>query len=410
MAEETAYLATYLTTDLPGIGGRVRESLEDFVVEEIPLYEPAGAGEHCYLLVQKVGISTQEAIWRLARALRLRPQWFGYAGMKDAKAVARQTFSVAGLDPGEVEGLEVPGVTVLSARRHRNKLRLGHLRGNRFIVRVRGVAAGAAEAAAAVLARLTERGVPNLFGPQRFGSKGDGHRVGRAILRQDAEATVDALLSDPEGRERDPRLVAARERYAAGDLEGALRAFPPAYAAERRVLEALAHDCPPEQAVRRIPAATVRILLSAWQSHIFNRLLAERMPDLGRLLAGDLAFLHDRGAVFLVGDPAAEQARADRFETSPSGPLLGKKVLLADGEPGERERAALEEERLSLEDLSAPGARLPGERRPYRVPLAEASIRLDGEDAVVLRFALPKGSYATSVLREVMKAPDAGVD
>jgi tRNA pseudouridine13 synthase len=169
------------------------------------------------------------------------------------------------------------------------------------------------------------------------------------------------------------------------------------------VLEGLIRGRPPEQALKRVPNATLRIHLSSYQSWLFNRLLYDRMPDLGTLREGDLAYIHVKGAVFQVTDPAEEQARADDFEISPSGPLFGKKVLLADGQPGEAERELLAEERLDLEDFGGTGVKMPGERRPFRVPLTEPTVRPDGDGAILLGFSLPKGSYATAVMREVMK-------
>lgn len=402
----------YLTADLPGVGGRIREDLTDFVVEEIPLYEPCGVGEHCYLRIQKVGLSTHEAIARLARALRVPPNRIGYAGLKDARAVTRQTVSVSGVHPERAVDLDVPGVEVLAARRHRNKLRLGHLAGNRFLVRIRGVETDAPKQASAVLDRLVRQGAPNLFGPQRFGSKGDGHLVGRSLVRGDPEDAVDRLLSDRRGRERDPRLIEARSRYARGDHAGARVAFPEAYQTERKVLAALERGASPGAAAARIPKSVLRLLLSAYQSHLFNLLLLDRLAEgtLGTLRKGDLAWLHGRGAVFLVEEPGAEQPRADRLEISPSGPMYGRKVLLADGEPGERERALLRDEGLAPGDFRLPGLRLDGERRPFRVPVTDARARPDGEDAVLLAFALPKGSFATAVLREVMKVDDPGAE
>ncbi len=299
--------------------------------------------------------------------------------------------------------LELPGVTVIAVRRHTNKLRMGHLTGNRFLIRLRGVEEDAAEKARAVLDRLAAKGVPNIFGPQRFGSKGDGHLVGRAIVHQDAEQAVSVLLGGPNDIERDPRLREARERYERGDLEGALSAFPRPYQAERRVLEGLIRGRPPEQALKRVPNATLRIHLSSYQSWLFNRLLYDRMPDLDTLVAGDLAYIHVKGAVFEVIDPVAEQPRADEFEISPSGPLFGKKVLLAEGLPGEAERELLAEERMELADFGGTGVKMPGERRPFRVPLTDPTVRPDGDGAILLGFSLPKGSYATAVMREVMK-------
>ncbi len=393
----------YLTSDLPGTGGRIRERVEDFVVEEIPLYEPAGVGDHLYVTIQKAGISTHDAIGRLARALRFPAGRVGYAGMKDARAVARQTFSFAGLSPEDVARVSVPGVMILEARRHKNKLRVGHLRGNRFLIRIRHVAPGSDRAAEAVLETLARRGVPNIYGAQRFGSKGDSWLVGRHILRRDWDAAVDVLLGRPGEKEKDERLREARHRYEAGDIEGAYELMPRSFTAERRVLEILLREGTPEQAMRRIPKSVYRILVSSYQSWLFNRLVRDRFPDLGRLEKGDLAFLHDRGAVFLVEDPAAEQSRADALEVSPSAPLFGTKTTLAEGEPGRRERELLAEEDLDLEDFRLPGFRFTGERRPIRVPLGDARVRPEGDDVILVGFSLPRGSYATTVLREIMK-------
>ncbi len=385
----------YVTGDLPGTGGVMRERLEDFVVEEIPRYEPSGAGEHLYVTIQKAGISTHEAIQRIANALRIQPKSVGYAGLKDARAITRQTISVQRVSESRVRSLEVPGVTVLDARFHGNKLRMGHLSGNRFLVRVREVGADAVERAKAVLDRMASTGAPNLFGRQRFGSKGDGYIVGRALVHQDPDLAVSTLLGAPSDEEKNPKLREARERFESGDLEGALPLFPRPYQAERRVLESLIRGRPPEVALKRIPRATLKLHLSSYQSFMFNRLLYNRMPDLGRLMAGDLAFIHVKHAVFSVEDPVAEQPRADEFEISPSGPLFGKKVLLATGRPGEAERELLAEERLDLDDFGATGLKLPGERRPFRVPLTDSMVRPDGDGAILLGFALPKGSFAT---------------
>jgi len=142
--------------------------------------------------------------------------------------------------------------------------------------------------------------------------------------------------------------------------------------------------------------------MSAYQSHLFNQLLVQRIQALHRLEPGDVAFIHASGAAFVVQEAAVEQPRADRLEISPSGPLFGPKCLLAGGAPGERERAVLAESGLSLEAFRLPGIKMKGARRPYRVPIGDAHVEWD--DGLVLQFQLPPGSYATEVLREVMKS------
>jgi tRNA pseudouridine13 synthase len=348
-----------LTSSLPGTGGRFKENDDDFVVEELPLYEALGVGTHAYLRVEKRGITTYEAIARVARALGVSPKDVGFAGLKDAHAVAVQTLSVEHVPIATCEATlsSVDRVRLLGAKLHRNKIKMGHLRGNRFTLRIRGCVEGAQTRARDVLAELARVGCPNFYGGQRFGNRADNDQVGRLLVR--------------------------------GDFRGACE---------------LAGDD-----LRRKPRSLVRLYVSAYQSALFNRVVASRAPHLGRLEVGDLAYLHDRGAVFSVTDADAEQPRADRLEISPSAPLFGTKVLVADGRPGEFERALLAEEELTRGLFRVDGVgEFTGERRPMRVPVEGAEVRdVPGDAAAIeVRFDLPRGSYATVVLNEVMKTSD----
>lgn len=396
----------YLTAAIPGTGGTLREDPDDFFVEEIPLYAPCGEGEHLYVTVEKRGITTFDLLHRLAQALRVPEREIGYAGLKDARATTRQTVSVAGVPPERALALELEGVRVLEARRHRNKLRLGHLAGNRFVIRVRGVREGSCEAAIQIVERLRTAGVPNVFGEQRYGSLGNSHRIGRALLRGEFGEAAREIVGDP-AQIADPRWREGAERFRAGDAAGALEVLPSRLREERRMIVALQEGRSHREAVMGMPRKLLRLYLSAYQSSLFDRIVAMRLDSLGRLWPGDLAFKHANGACFRVADPAAEQPRADLFEISPSGPLFGYKVTLAAAQAGLLEEALLEKEKVRLEDFRLPGGLgMEGERRPLRVPLEEAQVREEGADLVV-RFALPRGSYATSVLREIMKtAPE----
>ncbi|HKK02143.1 MAG TPA: tRNA pseudouridine(13) synthase TruD, partial [Desulfuromonadales bacterium] len=158
-----------------------------------------------------------------------------------------------------------------------------------------------------------------------------------------------------------------------------------------------------QDAVRTLPHKLRRLCLSAYQSRLFDRLVEARLQTLGTLLAGDLACKHANGACFLVSDPAAEQPRADRFEISPSAPLFGCKVPLAEGEAGRLEKELLASEGVSLKAFRlGDGLTMEGERRPLRVPLNAPRVQRDG-DGLILFFSLPRGSYATCVTDEVMK-------
>lgn len=391
----------YLTATLPGTGGRIKLQPEDFVVEELPLYDPCGQGEHTYVRIEKRGLSTFAAVQAIARELHVPARNIGYAGIKDAQAVARQTLSLMRVEPEEVEKLCIPGLEVLWVSRHRNKLRTGHLRGNRFTLRVRDVGEAALPRGRRTLDLLEARGMPNHYGLQRFGERGNSHLLGRAILHGDAGAFLAEFLGQPRDGEEQP-TGQARMCFDAGDWAGALAQWPPAMVDEQRALRTLVETGSEGRAVRSVPRRMRRFLLSAYQSHLFNRVVAARLEEFHRVQKGDLAWKHDSGAVFLVEDADTEQLRAARLEISPSGPMFGYKMRMPEGEPGRLEGEILEGEGLSLEDFRLPGGlRAEGARRPLRIPLEEVELWYD--EGLMLRFDLPPGSYATNVLREVIK-------
>ncbi|TLM68188.1 MAG: tRNA pseudouridine(13) synthase TruD [Deltaproteobacteria bacterium] len=399
-------MSNYLTARLPGTGGTLRQEPEDFCVEEIPLYTPCGEGEHLYVTVEKRGLTTFDLLRQLARALRCPEREIGYAGLKDSRAVTRQTVSVPLRRPADVLGLELPGVRILEARLHRNKLRLGHLAGNRFRIRIHRPDPGALARAEAILDVLQALGVPNRFGDQRYGVLGNSHRIGRAILGGDYAGAIREIIGDP-AEIRHPEWQAAAIAFRDGKPEEALARLPRHCHPERQLLEALRSGRPPREAVFALPRKLLRLYLSACQSSLFDRLVDMRLNSLERLWPGDLAMKHVNGACFEVVDPAAEQPRADTFEISPTAPLYGCKVRLAGGQAGLLERSLLDKERLTLEGFRLPGGlAMEGERRPLRVPLLEVTAAAEGDD-LLLGFRLPKGSYATAVLHEVMKTSAA---
>lgn len=395
-------MSNYLTAALPGTGGVLRQEPADFFVEEIPLYEPCGQGGHLYLSIEKTGITTFDLLRHLAKALHCPERDIGYAGLKDARAVARQTVSIPLRRPEDAIGLELPGIRILDARLHRNKLRLGHLAGNRFRIRLRHPGPEAVSRAEAILGVLQDLGVPNRFGDQRYGILGNSHRIGRAILTGDFALAAREIIGDPEIIAH-PEWRAAASAFRSGDLAAAHARLPRHCHPERRLLAALSAGQPPREAVLGLPRKLLRLYLSAYQSSLFDRLVDMRLNSLERLWYGDLAFKHVNGACFEVVDPAAEQPRADAFEISPTAPLYGCKVRLAGGQAGLLEQSLLDKEALTPSAFRLPGGlTMEGERRPLRVPLHDAAVHGDDGD-LVLTFRLPKGCFATSVLHEVMK-------
>jgi tRNA pseudouridine13 synthase len=337
-------------TDTPGTGGRLRAAPQDFRVEEVPAYPLSGEGEHLFMQLEKTGHTTAHVLRELGAQLGVRDRDVGVAGLKDRHAVTTQWISLPARFEDRLPTFALEGVRVLETRRHLNKLGLGHLRGNRFVVRVRD-AEGMAEQAAATLARLAARGIPNYFGPQRFGLRGLNAEEGLRVLRG-------------ESRLRDPRVR--------------------------------------------------RFLTTSVQSLVFNRFLSLRLERgvFDRLLAGDMAKKHDTGGVFLVEDAGAESPRAERGEVSATGTLFGKKARPLTLDAGELEREALGSFGLTPEVFASRR----GDRRLTRV-FPEGGTVLPEEDGYTVAFTLPRGSFATSVLRELMKTdvdaaadPDEGED
>ena len=292
----------YLTAGIPGTGGSIKESPDDFIVEEIPAYQPCGSGEHLYLTIEKRGMTTPEAIRRIAAALKVPERDVGYAGMKDAVGVTRQTISLQKVKSEVALAMRLDGITVVSAVLHGNKLKLGHLKGNRFRITIRGVGAHATESAAAILAVLQQRGVPNYFGYQRYGAQGNSHLIGAALLRRDWRGAVDALIGDPAAVQ-DEAWRAAISAYRQGDPAGALRLMPRHCRSERDVLQRLiAHPDAWERAFSAVHPRLRKLYLSALQSWLFDKVVELRLEQIDRVRAGDLAWKHVNGACFLVED------------------------------------------------------------------------------------------------------------
>jgi tRNA pseudouridine13 synthase len=321
--------------------GRIRCAPEDFLVDEQPAFAPSGEGEHVLLHVRKRDTNTDWLARRLARHAGVRPVDVGFAGLKDRDAVTTQWFSIH--LPGKAEPdwrvLEGDDLQLLRVTRHHRKVRRGALRGNAFSLVVRSLH-GDRQAVETRLRRIGERGVPNYFGLQRFGR--DGGNLNSA----------DALF--------------------AGRLERVSR--------HRRGL-----------------------YLSAARSHLFNCVLGARVEadnwDTG--LPGDLMALHGSRSVFSC--EALDKTLRERLaahDIHPTGPLWGRGPLGTQDDCRELERRVLEPFGAWREGLERAGMKQ--ERRSLRVVPADVHWRWDSDHVLRLQFALPAGSYATAVLREVL--------
>ncbi len=396
------------SADLPGTGGSYKLCPEDFFVEELPLYPCSGQGEHLFVQIEKRGLSTPEMLRQISACLNLAPRDIGYAGLKDAQAVTRQCISLPAHCEKKLARLEQLQLQILATNRHDNKLRLGHLAGNRFRLRIRRPGPHARQRAERILQQLEKQGVPNRFGEQRYGLLGNSHRLGQRLLSGDYSGFCHEFIGAPQ-RIENSKWRRAAQLFHDGNPAAAAGQLPPRMSDERRLLEMLARGQAPKAAVLALPKTMLRLYISALQSWLFDQLLEQRLPDLAILQAGDLAVKHVNGACFLIVDPKTEQSRADQLEISPSAPLFGSKIKLAEQVPGDHERRLLKQFGLRQENWKlGNGLTMTGERRALRVPLS-AGATTQIENDLQLDFCLPRGSYATSVLNEIIKHPPAQI-
>ena len=334
-----------LSTGLPGLGGRIKTVPEDFEVEEVPAYLPCGQGDHLYLWIEKRGMGAEFFGRQVAQRLGIARGEVGMAGLKDRHAVTRQWISVPGNAEAHVAQLEGDGLRVLSVSRHGNKLKPGHLHGNRFRILIRDVDVSALGRVPELLTLLREQGMPNYYGAQRFGHGGETAQIGFSLLRGES----------------------------------------------------------PAGPVKRNPFLS-KLALSAAQSAIFNQYLTRRLADglLRQVLPGDVLGKWPAGGLFRAEDVAAEQARFDRREIVSLGPMAGKQTFPAAALAAEREAALLAEAELTPAHFANHGKLLQGTRRHNLVYVDDLQAEVEPE-GVRLSVTLPAGSYATVLLEEIMK-------
>jgi len=403
-------MGPYLT-DSAAISGKIKLRAEDFFVEEVPLYEACGEGTHVYFEIEKVDITTADAAAAIAKALSKARSDVGFAGRKDAHAVSRQWMSAEHVEESRVAALELPRIKILRVSRHKNKLKTGHLKANKFRIKLRQTqmpADQAAKVAKEVLTELEKRGVPNYFGKQRFGTREDSHILGGFIARGKVEEFADQFLGRP-GEGELPLIAEARRLYDGGDYEEAIKKWPWSFADQRRALKAIIDGAGNKRRAYNVVDKNLKkLLISAFQSELFNRVLAERMEKCGidTILTGDMAYKHENGAMFAVEDAASEQPRCANWEISPTGPLIGSAMRKLTGQAGEIENPILESAGLDERDMKQLDNFARGGRRVLRFRPVDWDVMSGRDDAgeyVEFAFTLDAGSYATTLLREVCK-------
>lgn len=321
---------------------RIKEQPEDFRVDEIPAYEPSGTGDHLFVRFEKRDRTTWDAVRAMAEALGVDPRDAGFAGMKDKRAVTTQTASFFKARPEVALKLELPGIKVLSAVPHGQKLRTGHLAGNQFRIRILDVSAIQLQELEAKARTVITDGIPNAFGPQRFGREGNNAERARSWLK---------------GEWRGPK-------------DRRMRTF----------------------------------LFSALQAEVFNHVLEARWKDgtWNRALLGDVLKKHDTGGLFTCADQAIDGERATKGEVSPTGPIFGPKMREPEGAVRALEQSILDRdlEGIDIEKTRSLGD---GTRRSLRIFARDLEV-MRGEQVheCTVQFMLPKGSFATTVLAHLV--------
>jgi len=407
----------WCATDAPGVGGRLKERDEDFRVSERADFPYGEEGKHAVLRVTLRGYETHEFARDLSDALGASRRRVSWAGTKDKNAVTTQVFTVADVSRDEVDGVSVDGASVEYIGRSHHPVALGDLVGNEFEVRLRD--ADAPRNADAVADGIGEfGGVPNLFGSQRFGSRRPiTHLVGERILDGDFAGAVDAYLvesfdGEPEAT-REARERLAEER----DYRDALGYFPGYLGYERALLNAVVEGNDGREALEALPHNLRRMFVNAVQSRLFNVVLRERHEAgmrFDRAYPGDtvcFAEAHDGTRVpdtsntqrVTESNADAVNRHVDRGSAYVTAPLVGSGTEFAAGEQGEIERRVADRLGVSCEGFDRDdGYASEGTRRAILVD-PELRYESDGDD-VVFDFFLPRGSYATVVLREFTKS------
>ena len=411
---------TYVTKE-EGIGGTIRNQYEDFYVEEIPDLIPTGEGPNVWSWIEKIGRTTLDVVLDIARDLHIDRKRMGFAGMKDKKARTRQWICISNMDSEEqfeqVKALsgQIYKTDFLKVIRGRKKLRMGQLKGNKFRILIRDIddVEKSAEIASDILKQLEVTGVPNYFGWQRFGKpRTNTHLVGEALVENDLKKAVGRYIGNPTEEEHEENQK-ARKAYDEGDLEKSLELMGKGMRYEKMMIRELIKDSKKgeltdksyKNALHALPKPLQRMFVHAYQSFLFNAAVSKRVEmGINKYIEGDI-IINNEERIVRDKTPEEYQELIDTFQVNPTSPLYGTKVPFAGGTVGEMEKSILDNYGLSKEDFEVP--KMPrlgshGLRRSMRFQVWDTSA-IATDEGVLTEFSINKGSYATAVLREVMK-------
>ena len=339
-----------------------KQTARDFVVDEIPLYPFSGEGEHLVLHVRKKNLSTWEMIDRIANHLGIKAREIGYAGLKDKNAMTKQYISLPKKHEQKLEDFSHENIKILSHTYHSNKIRTGHLKGNRFFIRLKKVTPVAGQKISESLQQIATAGMPNFFGFQRFGLDGENYKKGEAILRGNA-------------KERNVKLK---------------KLYINAYQSHLFNLW-LSRRLEINTLLGSFKSGELTDLLNMPESMI-RKLQKQKQPF--KLIEGDILMHYPHGSAFEYDGDEKELERFHERGIVPSGLLVGKRARRASGVSG-----TIEGDFDETFDID--GAR----RYAWVFPEDIEGEYKENEAWFELHFTLPKGSYATVLIEEIAKRP-----
>jgi tRNA pseudouridine13 synthase len=432
-------------TQSPGIRGKIRQLLDDFVVEELlvdgslaevspptEVWERAGEGRYLICVLVKRKWDTFLAVRKVAEKLRISQKRIRFAGIKDTKALTAQHISLQGVSPNRVSEIKIKDITVYPQRFSRERMYSQLIQGNRFYITVRGIDHPASVIEEQVRIVQDEivmgGGVPNFFGHQRFGTiRPNTHQIGKLLIMGDTEKATLAFLAEPTENEHPESREARQQLQDTLDFQEALKVFPRFLRYERFMLGHLAKY--PRDfvgAFRELPRRLRKLFVQAYQSYLFNRFISERIRrgiSLNEPQVGDYVIKLDEHGLPTEGQDKVTKQNLQTMNEAVkerkfgiAAPLIGTKQPPSEGIQGEIEQAILETEKVAPENFKLsfmPEATAEGNIREILNPvrnLLQEEISEDSKNPdmqmMKLGFILNRGSYATVLLREFMKPQD----
>ncbi len=416
----------YYISDAEGTGGRLKAEAEDFVVTEISSHpEASDDGKYTIATVTAKNWETNRMVKMLAKQMGISRERIGFAGTKDKRAVTSQLMSFE-CEPSLLQNVNLQDLSVGDVYRSRRKLQIGDLVGNRFSVRTTEVQKPKEEVCSicdSVMADIKATGgFPNYFGVQRFGViRPITHKVGEHIVRGDLEGAVKCYCCDPAGpASYDTAAAEARKLLAeTDDWTGMSRRLPDTMSFEKTIVGYLG-DNPGDWpgAIAQLPVNLQMMFIHAYQSYLFNLMLSERISrglPLNRPVVGDVVIPLDADGVPHHENPVSVTAKnIDLVERQiklkkafVTIVLFGSESVLAEGEMGEIERRVLADQKITAEDFVVPGlshCSSEGSTREILCPVKDLGYKAGDDGSYTVSFSLPKGNYATCLMREFMKS------